>query len=480
MIALSLDDIARVVGGSLHLAAAPGSTGATTVSGPVETDSREIVPGGLFVAKRGEHDDGHRFADAAAAAGAAALIVERPLTVPLPQVVVGDAVTALGALATEVVRRVHERGELRTIGVTGSNGKTTTKNLLRAICSLSGSTVASRASFNNEVGGPITMLEVTDDTRFLVAEMGASAVGEIARLVAMAPPDVGVVLKVGLAHAGEFGGIERTTEAKAEMVVDLAESATAVLNADDPRVAAMASRTRARVLTFGLEQADVRATGVAAGPGGTDFELHLPGGERRPVHFAVLGEHHVANALAAAATAHVLGIPIDTIVAGLQSVVRAERWRMEVLASRPLTVINDAYNASPDSMAAALKALVQIAPAGARTVAVLGEMSELGALADDEHDAIGRLAVRFNIGQLVVVGAGAKRIHLAASMEGSWDGESLFAEDQARAEELLADLLAPGDVVLIKSSNAAGLRLLGDRIGDAVRAASASEAGGPG
>lgn len=477
MIALSLDDIARVVDGSLHLAAAPGATGDTTVSGPVETDSREIVRGGLFVAKRGEHDDGHRFADAAAAAGAAALIVERPLPTPLPQVVVGDAVTALGALATDVVRRVHDRGALRTVGVTGSNGKTTTKNLLRAICSLAGSTVASRASFNNEVGGPITMLEVTDDTRFLVAEMGASAVGEIARLVAMAPPDVGVVLKVGLAHAGEFGGIERTTEAKTEMVTDLAETATAVLNADDPRVAAMASRTRARVLTFGLERADVRASGVVTGPHGTDFELHLPDGLRRRVHFAVLGEHHVANALAAAATAHALGISIDTIVAGLQSVVRAERWRMEVLATHPLLVINDAYNASPDSMAAALKALVQVAPAGARTVAVLGEMSELGELADDEHDAIGRLAVRFNIGQLVVVGEGAKRIHLAASMEGSWDGESLFAADLAEAEALLADLLAPGDVVLIKSSNSAGLRLLGDRIGDAVRQGAEQDGG---
>lgn len=469
MIALSLDDIARVVDGSVHLAGAPGTSGTTTVSGPVETDSREIVPGGLFVAKRGEHDDGHRFADAAAAAGAAALIVERRLPTPLPQIVVRESVDALGALATEVVRRVHDRGVLRTVGVTGSNGKTTTKNLLRAICSPAGPTVASRASFNNEVGGPLTMLQVTWDTRFLIAEMGASAAGDVARLTAMAPPDVGVVLKVGLAHAGEFGGIERTAEAKAEMVTGLAETATAVLNADDPRVAAMASGTRARVLTFGLEQADVRASGVVAGPAGTDFELHLPDGQESAVHFAVLGEHHVANALAAAAAAHALGIPIDTIVAGVQSVVRAERWRMEVLATHPLTVINDAYNASPDSMAAALKALVQIAPRGARTVAVLGEMTELGDLAADEHDAIGRLVVRFNIGQLVVVGAGAKRIHLAASMEGSWDGESLFAEDMAEAEELLADLLAPGDVVLIKSSNAAGLRVLGDRIGDAVR-----------
>ncbi len=463
MIALPLAEIARAVDGTLELGSS-GATAETVVDGPVETDNRDLVPGGVFVARRGETTDGHRFAPAAVEAGAALLLVERVLPLPVPQIVVADSTDALAALAAEVVRRVRARGRLKIVGVTGSNGKTTTKNLLREICGRAGSTVASRASYNNEVGGPLTMLEVTDDTEFLVAEMGASHVGDIARLVALARPDVGVVLKVGLAHAGEFGGIERTVAAKSEMVTDLEPGDVAVLNRDDPRVAPMAERTRARVLTFGLAPgADVTATDVTPSATGTRFVLTLPGGTTRPVAFSVLGEHHVANALAAAAAASALGIDADTIVAGLQAVSRAERWRMEVLATDPVTVINDAYNASPDSMAAALKTLAQIAPG--RSIAVLGEMSELGDLAGEEHDRIGLLAVRLNISQLVVVGDGARRIHLSAGAEGSWDGESLFAPTIEEAEALLAAMIEPGDTVLVKSSNSAGLRHLGDRIG---------------
>jgi UDP-N-acetylmuramoyl-tripeptide--D-alanyl-D-alanine ligase len=251
------------------------------------------------------------------------------------------------------------------------------------------------------------------------------------------------------------------------MVTGLGPDSVAVLNRDDPRVAAMADLTAARVAWFGLSAdpatGGTTALDVEAGATGTRFELVLPGGERRPVSFKVLGEHHVSNAMAAAAVATALGVDADTIVAGLEAVVRAERWRMEVLATDPVTVINDAYNASPDSMAAALKALVQIAPG--RSVAVLGAMTELGESAGEEHDRIGLLVVRLNIGQLVVVGPDAKRLHLAASAEGSWDGESVYAETMEEAEALLEDLLRPGDTVLVKSSNAAGLRHLGDRLG---------------
>ena len=239
MIALSLSEIAGAVNGTLHLDGAldpdgTPTTPATIVSGSVDTDSREIKPGGIFVAKPGESTDGHLFAPAAIDNGAALLIVERALDLPVAQVVVPDAVVALGDLATMVVARVRAEGRLRVVGVTGSNGKTTTKNLLRAILERVGQTVAARASFNNEVGAPITMLAVDMDTRFLVAEMGASGIGEIARLIRMVRPDVGVVLKVGLAHAGEFGGIEATLAAKTEMVTDLLETDVAVLNADDP------------------------------------------------------------------------------------------------------------------------------------------------------------------------------------------------------------------------------------------------------
>ncbi|QHF20435.1 UDP-N-acetylmuramoyl-tripeptide--D-alanyl-D-alanine ligase [Rathayibacter sp. VKM Ac-2762] len=471
MIALTLTEIAEAVSGRLHLAGS-SATAATVIDGATETDSREIAPGGIFVAKRGEHTDGHLFAPAALERGAALLIVERPLDLDVPQVLVDDSVEALGALATEVVRRVRAKGGLTVIGVTGSNGKTTTKNLLRTVLERVGETVAPRGSFNNEVGAPITMLQVSESTRFLVAEMGASAVGEIRRLVRMARPDVGVVLAVGLAHAGEFGGIERTLEAKTEMVADLTADDVAVLNADDGRVASMAGRTAARVLWFGRgESADVRAVDIDATADGTRFAIEVSAGEGREAARAelllrVLGEHHVMNALAATAAALSVGVALPAIVEALATVTLAERGRMEVLGGEDVRVINDAYNASPDSTAAALRTLAQIAKPGGRTVAVLGEMSELGEWADEEHERVGLLAVRLNISQIVVVGRGARRIHVAAEREGSWSGESVFAETSDEAFNLLEDYLRPGDTVLVKSSNSAGLRFLADRLGE--------------
>lgn len=467
MIALTLAEIASAVGGTLRF----GATNAapeTVIDGAVTTDSREIGPGDVFFAKRGEFDDGHRFAPAAVERGAALVVVEHPLELDAPQIVVDDTVDALGALATEVVGRVRTLGNLRIVGVTGSNGKTTTKNLLRAVLERVGPTVAARASFNNEVGAPITMLELTDDTRFLVAEMGASAVGEIARLVRMARPDIGIVLKVGLAHAGEFGGIEQTVRAKSEMVTDLLETDVAVLNADDPRVASMADLTAARVVWFGLgPSADVRATELATHSRGTDFTVTVAGGESARVRFGVLGEHHVMNALAAIAASVELDVPLHEVVEALESVTLAERWRMQLMGGRDgITVINDAYNASPDSMAAALKTLAQVRARGTRTIAVLGEMSELGEFSGEEHDRIGLLAVRLGISQLVVVGQGARRLHISAINEGSWHGESAFVETADEAFDLVVATARPGDTVLVKSSNAAGLRLLGDRLGE--------------
>jgi UDP-N-acetylmuramoyl-tripeptide--D-alanyl-D-alanine ligase len=477
MIALTLAELAEAAGGTL-LTGRSTLTAASVVDGAVHTDSREVDSGSIFVAKPGEFTDGHLFAAGAVEAGAVLLIVERELDLPVAQIVVADAVTALGDLATVVVARVRALGRLKIVGVTGSNGKTTTKNLLRAILERVGPTVAARASFNNEVGAPLTMLELTEHTRFLVAEMGASGIGEIARLVRMARPDIGIVLKVGLAHAGEFGGIEATVRAKTEMVTDLLPTDVAVLNADDPRVAGMAAHTAARVVWFGQggdaagndaagNDAAVRATDVRVGSAGTTFTLHLSDGQSRPVVFHVLGEHHVMNALAAAAAAEELGVPIDDIVAALESVQTAERWRMQVLGGRDgITVINDAYNASPDSMSAALKTLAQINEPGRRTVAVLGEMSELGELSGEEHDRIGLLVVRLNINQLVVVGQAARRLYISAIREGSFSGEAAIVDTPDEAYELLKATVKPGDTVLVKSSNSAGLRFLGDRLGE--------------
>lgn len=464
MIPMTLREVAEATGGRLVLRA--GAQEQTLVDGFVDTDSRKITPGDVFVAKPGETTDGHRFVGTAAENGAAACIVEREVEGDAPLVVVDDAVLALGALATEVVRRVRDLGNLRTIAVTGSNGKTTTKTLLAEIFSRRAATVAPVASFNNEVGAPITFCRVDEETRYLVAEMGASAPGEITRLTDMARPDVGIVLTVGLAHAGEFGGIGVTLRAKTEMVQALDPDGVAVLNADDARVASMADQTQARVVWFGRgDTADVRATDVESGIEGTIFTLHVPGEAPVEVRFPVIGEHHVTNALAAAAAAHVEGVPATEIRDALESIERAEHGRMEVVARGPITVVNDAYNASPDSMAAALRTLAQIAGPGQRTVAVLGEMSELGSFAIEEHDRIGLLAVRLNISQLIVVGRGARALHLGAIAQGSWDGESVHVDDADAAYDLLTRELREGDLVLVKSSNSAGLITLGDRLG---------------
>jgi UDP-N-acetylmuramoyl-tripeptide--D-alanyl-D-alanine ligase len=462
MIALTVAEVVEITGGVLHDEEARGDL---VVSGSVETDSRLVTAGSVFFALRGEVTDGHLFVDAAVSAGAALVVAERPVGATVPVVVVDDGVVALSRLAAAVVERVRRHGRLRVVGITGSNGKTSTKNMLRAVLGDVAPTVAPEGSFNNHVGAPISMLRIDDATEFLVVEMGASGPGEIARLVEIARPDTGVVLKVGLAHAGGFGGIEGTRAAKAEMVTDLPETGTAVLNADDDRVAGMASVTAARVVTFGLaDSATYRAADVDVTATGTCFTL-THGDLTRRVDLRILGEHHVMNALAALTVAGEWGLDLDRAAAVLETVARAERWRMEVLdGGDGVTVVNDAYNASPDSVAAALKTLVQIVPEGGRSIAVLGEMAELGEFAREEHDRIGRLVVRLNVGQLVVVGTEARLIHVAAGLEGSWDGESVFVTDIDEAYDLLRGSLRAGDVVLVKSSKSAGLRFLGDRL----------------
>ncbi len=462
MIELTPAEIAGIVGGRLFV---PEAAAQVAVSGPVVVDSRLAEPGSVFFALQGETTHGHEFAASAVASGAALVVAERELDLGVPVVVVGDSLAALAALAKSVVATVRSEGGLRVVAVTGSNGKTTTKNMLRAILELDGPVVAPRGSFNNHVGAPLSMLGVDRETRFLVVEMGASAPGEIARLISIVVPDVAVVLKVGLAHAGGFGGIEETAKAKAEIVTELPEDAVAVLNADDTRVAAMAGATRARVVTFGFsESADLRAEDVATTVNGTEFTL-VAGDTRRAVRLRILGEHNALNAVAALSVAREFGIDLDAAVHALEALARAERWRMELLSAPDgVTVINDGYNASPDSMAAALKTLAEVTRGTNRAIAVLGEMTELGEYADEEHDRIGRLAVRLNIDKLVVVGHGARHIHNAAGLEGSWDGESVLVADADGAYDLLRGELRSGDVVLVKSSNSAGLRLLGDRI----------------
>jgi UDP-N-acetylmuramoyl-tripeptide--D-alanyl-D-alanine ligase len=461
VIALTLGEITEILAGRL-VSADPG----VSVDGTVQTDSRMVTEGSIFFALPGEITDGHLFAPAAVAAGAALIVTEHELDLPVAQIVVTHGLDALAALAGAVIDRVRAAGRLTVIAITGSNGKTTTKNLLRAILSAEAPTVAPQGSFNNQVGAPISMLGIDLSTRYLIVEMGASGAGEIARLVRIARPDISVVLKVGLAHVGEFGGIDAVQRAKAEIVETLPASAVAILNADDGRVVAMAERTAARVRHFGLAaSAELSATDVIATATGTTFSLVTNTGSFA-VHMRILGEHHVLNALAALSVADELGVDLAGAISAIEGVPRAERWRMEVLTpDSGVVVINDAYNASPDSTAAALKTLAQIVRAGERSVAVLGEMAELGEYADEEHDRIGRLAVRLNIQKLLVVGHRARHIHNAAGLEGSWDGESQLVDSVEQAYDLLREELREGDVVLVKSSKSAGLRFLGDRLG---------------
>lgn len=467
MIALTLSEIAAIAGGRLFSPSGEPDSD-LTVSGLVDTDSREIGPGDIFVAKPGEFTDGWNFIGAAKDAGVALVITQRESDVDVPQIIVGDAVVALADLAREVVARVRRNGGLTVIGITGSNGKTTTKNLVGALCQRMGPTVLAKASFNNEVGAPLTMLRVEFDTRYLVLELGASGIGHIARLTDIVALDIGVVLMVGLAHAGEFGGIESTVIAKTELVRGIVPGGIAVLNADDPNVAAMAAVAPGKVVWFGRgASANVRATDVDTSLSGTTFRLHAADGSTSLAHFPVIGEHHVMNALAMAAVAGVLGAPATTVVEVLATTTRAERWRMEVMGGEGVVVINDAYNASPDSMAAALRTLARLGDASRRRIAVLGEMSELGEFSGDEHDAIALLVVRLNIDVLVVVGAGARRLFISSINEGSWAGESVFFESSDEAYDYLMTILRDKDIVLVKSSNSAGLRFLGDKLGEA-------------
>ncbi|WP_407709417.1 UDP-N-acetylmuramoyl-tripeptide--D-alanyl-D-alanine ligase [Arthrobacter nitrophenolicus] len=471
MIAFTAAEIAEITSGRLD--ADPGITPLTVV-----TDSREATTGSLYVAKPGEFADGHDFLPAAFEAGAVLALAERPVAgpdgLPYPSILVPDAVLAMGALAAEAVRRIRAAraaagGKLTVVGITGSAGKTTTKDLLAGIFSAHGNTVAPQGSYNGEVGVPLTVFRADTDTRYLVIEMGATGIGHIRYLAEMVKPDIGVVLGVGTAHAGEFGGVENIALAKGEMVEGLSAAGTAIINLDDDRVAAMRSRTTAKVLGFsaeGRDDAAVQALNADTNAGGNpEFDLLLPDGDG-PHHVSsrLIGSHHTGNLLAAAAAAFAAGIPGADIASGLSSQTAASRWRMErTERADGVTVINDAYNANPESMRAALRTLADLGR-GRRTWAVLGAMLELGDDSIREHTAVGTQVVRLNISRLVVVGREARPLYVSAVQEGSWGDECIFTETAEEAYELLNAELQPGDLVLFKSSNSVGLRHLGDRI----------------
>jgi UDP-N-acetylmuramoyl-tripeptide--D-alanyl-D-alanine ligase len=453
VIALSLAEIAAIVGGRL-VDADPGRT----VSGKVEFDSRKVVPGDLFLAIAGERVDGHDYAEAAVRAGAIAVLASR--AVPVPAILVPDPIAAI----TELARAVSRRLNARIIGITGSSGKTSTKDLLAQVLAGAGTTVATPASFNNELGYPYTVLLADEKTEFLVLETSARGVGHIRHLTGIATPRLAAVLNVGSAHLSEFGSVETIALAKGELVEALpsaADGGIAVLNADDPRVAAMATRTRARVLTAGQHpDADVRVEQVSVDSSGrASFELVTATG-RAEVRLSLRGEHHVSNAAIAATVALACGMELPAVAQALSQAAPQSRWRMEVSETAAgVTVINDAYNANPESMRAALRALAVMSE-GRRSVAVLGHMAELGPDATDHHDALGRHAAGLGIAAVIAVGEQARAIASGAALEGSDPGRSEWVPDAAAAVARLEEMVRPGDVVLVKGSRSAAMEVV--------------------
>jgi UDP-N-acetylmuramoyl-tripeptide--D-alanyl-D-alanine ligase len=454
VIPLSLAQIAQITGGDLH------ADGAAVITGEVVIDSRRAGPGGLFAAVAGERADGHDFAVDAIAAGAVAALVSRP--VPVPSVLVAGVEAALAALARYVVDALPAA---RIAGITGSSGKTSTKDLAAQLTERLGPTIAPAGSFNNELGLPLTVLRADPSTRYLVLELSARGLGHIAHLCRIAPPRYGAVLNVGRAHAGEFGGQDRVAQAKGELVEALPADGVAILNADDPRVLAMAGRTPARVVTFSaaplvprmphepsIRAADVRLDDV----GRPSFTLLTPEGPA-PVSLRLHGAHNVPNALAAAALARELGLGLADIADALSAAVARSRWRMEVCRRADgVTIINDAYNANPESVRVAIEALSHLARDG-RGFAVLGHMAELGEASRASHEEIGALAARAELAALIAVGPEAEPLLAGARRVRSWHGEALAVPDGEAAVGALAHQLKPGDVVLVKASRAAHL-----------------------
>jgi UDP-N-acetylmuramoyl-tripeptide--D-alanyl-D-alanine ligase len=444
MIPLSLAEIAKAVEGRLD---APDPT--ATVTGPVEFDSRKIAPGGLFVAFDGESVDGHDFAGAAVRAGAVGMIGTRAVQ-GVPGIVVADPLTAMARLARYVVDRLPD---VTVVGLTGSSGKTTTKDFVGQLLRRLGPTVAPAGSFNNELGHPHTVLQADADTRWLVLEMGARGIGHITYLAGVAPPRIGAVLNVGVAHIGEFGSQQAIATAKGELVEALPPDGTAVLNADDELVRGMASRTEAKVLLVGeAADADVRAEGVALDERGrASYRLITPYGSA-PVRLGVTGAHQVANTLTAAAVALTAGLSLNDIAGALGELRLLSTRRMDVFdRADDVTVIDDSYNANPASMSAALRALVSIG-AGRRRIAVLGYMAELGEHEREGHESVGAMAARLGVDRLIVVGEPAEPIHHGAQTVPGWKGISVAVADQDRAIEVLRSEVQAGDVILVKGS----------------------------
>lgn len=449
---LTVADIIAATGASANLTVDQSFTG-------VVTDSRRVAAGDLFVCIVGEHQDGHDYAAAALAAGAGAVLASRE--VDGPALLVPDTLLAYGAIAK------RHRGLLpgQVIAITGSSGKTSTKDLLAQILATAGSVVAPPGSFNNEVGLPATVLTADRETDYLVLEMGMRGKGQIAYLCDIARPQVAAVLNVGSAHLELLGSRQGIAEAKSEIIQALPPSGTAVLLADDPLVLELAAKTPAKVLTFGeANHADVRISELTLDERArASFKLNY-GGDSVRVQLQLAGEHQALNAAAAAACAIAAGMGLTEVGKALSQAGNQSRWRMEVTElPNGITLVNDAYNANPESMRAGLKALKAMSR-GRRSWAILGEMRELGGDSVAAHDEIGRLCVRLDINRLIAIGSAGKIIQIGAAQEGSWGNEAEWVPDNDAAVAKVLAEVEPGAVIYIKASRAVGLERVADAL----------------
>jgi UDP-N-acetylmuramoyl-tripeptide--D-alanyl-D-alanine ligase len=448
-----LSEIAAAIRGALR--------GRDDVVSTVETDSRAVGPGSLFVAIDGERLDGHAFVGDAFARGAVGALVHRP-GIDGTVVQVADTGRALLDLAADERDRMTGT---RVVGITGSNGKTSAKDLAAAVVGTRLRTYASPASFNNEVGLPMTLLRAEPGVEVVVAEMGARREGDVRLLCDVARPDAVVVTNVGTAHLGIFGSWDAIVRAGSESVEWLGANGTAIVNADDAVARAYADEIDAAVITFGLDPgADVRAEDVELGPDARATFTLWSAGEREPVELAVPGDHMVSNALAAAAVGRWAGVTLAECATALKGA-GVGPWRMETsTGASGIVIVNDAYNANPESMAAALKAARWMAK-GERLVAVLGHMAELGPVEFEEHEKLGRLVVRIGVERLITVGERARTIARAAIREGQLPEDVASYEDPSEAAADVRAWVRPGDVVLVKGSRVAGLERVAEALG---------------
>ena len=450
MINLQASQIAEIVGGKLI------GSDVTVTSAPI-FNSKEAKPGSIFLALVGENVDGHQYISDAFANGSVLAFTTHE--VPERCIVVSDVMAALNLMASYVRQSLPN---LKVIALTGSQGKTTTKDLLNHILATVAPTVAPAGNFNNELGAPITLLQCDTKTKFCILEMGARHIGDIAALCKMATPDIGAVLKVGTAHIGEFGSAERVAKAKSEMISSLNEDAVAILGQYDEFTKAMKSLHAGKTITFGeTTSADVRATDIEIREGRPHFDLVTPAG-RAAVGLRIAGIHQVANALAAAAIASNLDISLDVIAGALSTAELHSKWRMEIHELDGLVLINDSYNASPEATEAALRTLVLFAQErGGQSWAFLGKMHELGASSAQRHASLGTLASELGIDHLVCVNADEYASEVSDQSQMTVHRFNNFAD----AADLV-DQMSQGDVLLVKASRAEKFELLADLLAD--------------